>query len=583
MPDDLERLEKKIELLSERLRRVEDAVLSGKPAPVADTAPAARAEVDRPVDSTEGFPATTMISLIGRTLIIMGGAFLLRWLTQSGYLPQRVGSIVGVLYALLWIAMADRKAGRGERHSAAFHAVTGTMIALPLLVEVTVKFHYLTPTLSAIHLAAFILLGLVVAGRKDLRILAWIVTLPAAPVAFVLATETLATTPFLVSLLILGFVTLWLGYLRHWHVLATLMAAAANLGLSLTVLDFVMATRRTAVERHITLAQILFLLFALVALYFGSYSFRVFRRRRTITPLEIGNTLVVMLVGLGGAAIAIDAGGHSMLPLGIVCLILSVAGYVAAYGFLPRRDPNRRNFLFYTVLGLAMVLLGLELSLGAAASAVALTVIALVGGVLAKRIASPILFLHGGVYAVAAIIRSGLLGATVGAFVGGAADIVAWSYPPLIGALVLAAIYPWLPRPLGRKTDTNLGRRFADLLLFVTVIAVFGALVALIAQMSPQGSPRLLACARTCALAVSAVILAWVSGRPRFPGLAWLVYTLLLFGALKLVVEDIRAGGAAALFLSFAFYGGALIIVPRLLHRTRNTAGVHEHVEHPAT
>lgn len=578
MTDDIERLEKEIEELSERLRRVEDKVFSGADEVSGHPSVSRQIEDRDPVAPSapgEGIPATVILSYIGRSLIVLGGAFLLRWLTQSGILPQKIGSVVGMVYALLWIAMADIKAGRGKRYSAVFHGVTGALIALPLLVEATTKFHYLTATMSAILLPAFIILGLVVAGRRSLRSLAWIVTLPAIPLAFLLARQTGTTTPFLISLLILGFVTLWLGYLRHWHVLATLVAGAVNIGMARMVIELVMKSNRIPAAQHMSQWEALSLLSGLIALYFGSYCFRVFKRKRTITKLEIGQTLTVVLIGLGGALMVINANGSSMLPLGIICLVLSIASYTAAYGLLPRRDPNRRNFLFYTLLALAMVLLGCEVSLERSTAAIVFTAIALIAGILANRISSPILFLHGAAYLMAAILRSGLLEATFHGFAGSSAQIGEWISVPVLFALVLTTLYPRFPRPQGRSIDLYLGRRSVDIFRFVAVFAWGGFLVSLFVQLSPQGEDtetyrRFLACSRTGVLALSATLLAWYSQRKRLRNLAWLVYAILLVGAIKILFEDIQVGGAATLFLSFGMYGGTLILAPRLLHRTAN-------------
>jgi hypothetical protein len=116
-----------------------------------------------------------------------------------------------------------------------------------------------------------------------------------------------------------------------------------------------------------------------------------------------------------------------------------------------------------------------------------------------------------------------------------------------------------------------LGRRASDLFLLVAVFSLGALLVSLIAQLSPQGEDnetygRVLASARTAALAISAAFLAGYSHRTRFGNLSWLVYTILVLGAVKLAFEDIAAGGAATLFLSLGLYGGALILAPRLLH-----------------
>jgi hypothetical protein len=85
--------------------------------------------------------------------------------------------------------------------------------------------------------------------------------------------------------------------------------------------------------------------------------------------------------------------------------------------------------------------------------------------------------------------------------------------------------------------------------------------------MIPQGDGRgVVAGSRTGALALSAVLVAWRGRRSHFGNLAWMVYTILAMGAVKLVFEDISAGSSAALFLSLGLYGGALILAPRLLH-----------------
>jgi len=555
---------------------VEDKVFSGTDKVSAPLSASRKIQDRDPVASStpgERVPATVIISYIGRSLIILGGAFLLRWLTQSGILPQNIGSVVGMIYALSWITMTDIKAGRGQRYSAVFYGITGVCIALPLLVEATTQLHYLSATLSAILLPAFIILGLVVAGRRKLRSLAWIVTLPAIPLAFLLARQTGTTTPFLVSLLILGFVTLWLGYLRHWHVLATVVAGAVNIGMARMVIDLSVMSKRIPAEQQASQWEALSLLIGLIALYFGSYCFRVFKRKRTITKLEIGQTLVVVLIGLGGAAMVINAGDHSMLPLGIICLVLSIASYTAAYGLLPRRDPNRRNFLFYTLIALAMALLGCEMSLERSTAAIVFTAIALIAGILANRISSPILYLHGAAYLMTAIPGSGLLGATFQGFAGSSAHLSEWISVPVLFTLAITTLYPRFPRPQGRSIDLYLGRRSVDIFRLVTVFAWGGLLVSLLARFGPQGEDtetyrRFLACSRTGVLALSATLLAWYSYRKRLSNLAWLVYAILLVGAIKILFEDIAVGGAATLFISFGMYGGTLLIAPRLLHRT---------------
>lgn len=582
MNDDVRRLEQRVQELADRLRRVEERVFQQP-----ESAPAGAAESEIPPPATKparaatGFSATGIMSLIGRSMIVLGGAFLIRWLTQSGVLPQELGSIIGMVYAILWIVLADVKAGRGQRLSACFHGVTGAMIALPLLTEATSKFHFLSPAEGSISLVAFVILGLLVAGRRRLRVLAWIVAVPAAPIALILAGQTGAMAPFLLNLLVLGLFTLWLGYLRHWTGLATVMAAAVNLGMLMLILDHAKNVEQTGVL-EMKLWEPLALLIGLIVIYFGSYSFRVFSHKRTITELEIGQTLAVVFIGLGGIAVVVNARHISMLPVGILCIVLAAACYGAAYGFLPRLDPNRRNFVFYTLLGLASYLLGCELIFGKSVAGIVFAVTALLTGAIAKPVRSPVLYLHGSLYSLAAIVGSGMMAAMIKGFIGPIFPTAPWATLPVIAALAATLAYPWFPRPDGRFSDVFLGRRSVELL---TVIAVLGAglgIIALLSRWLPppeeHGYRGAVAAARTVVLAVASIVLAWISRRARYHYMAWPVYTLLALCALKIVMEDVKTGGSSIMFVAFAVYGGALILAPRLLRsaggrRSRSTSG----------
>lgn len=574
MPDDFERLQRKIEELNWRLLAVEEHLFGGGDS-VVEAVPPAPSSPDRSSDVrafTADVPASDYIAWTGRSLIVLGGAFFLRWLTQSGIVPQAAGIVLGIAYALLWLATADVTGGRGKSTSAVFHGVTAAFIAFPLLVETTTKFHYLGATGSAAALTLFICFGLVVSARRRLDALAWIVTLPVVPLAFLLSIRTAVMTPFLAGLLVIAFVTLWLGYLRRWQILATLIAGVANLGLAIMIVDRYLSGFRRQ-DYQPALWEALGLLFGMIALYFGSYCFRVFMRKRTITALEIGQTLVAILIGLGGATLYIHYERQPMLLLGIGCLVLSAAGYTAAYGFLPRRDPNRRNFIFFTLLALAMGLLGCELTFPVPTAALVFSAVALVAGALAYPITSPVLFIHGAVYLIMAIVRSQLAETVLHAFMGPPVMPGGWTHPVVITALCAAIVYLFLPRPDGRRNDLYLGRRAVDLFLFVVVLSTGGVLVSIAARGLAFGLDtvvldRSIAPVRTGVLALAAVLLSRFHYRTRFGNLAWLVYVILVLAAARLLIEDVTAGGAATLFLSFGLYGGALILAPRMLGRT---------------
>src|SRR5579863_10296271 len=61
--------------------------------------------------------------LLGRALLGLAGAYLLRALTESGTLPAAAGVAAGILYAILWLVWAARTPA-DERVEAALHSLT---------------------------------------------------------------------------------------------------------------------------------------------------------------------------------------------------------------------------------------------------------------------------------------------------------------------------------------------------------------------------------------------------------------------------------------------------------------------------
>jgi hypothetical protein len=122
------------------------------------------------------------------------------------------------------------------------------------------------------------------------------------------------------------------------------------------------------------------------------------------------------------------------------------------------------------------------------------------------------------------------------------------------------------------KTWGRFSRAPKLMMILVLMLGLGGILVTLDATLIPvsadgQIPAGALATLRTAVLALAALALAMLGRWSRLPEAAWLVYPVLAAGGLKLLLEDIRAGQALTLFISFALYGGALILSPRLSKR----------------
>jgi hypothetical protein len=85
--------------------------------------------------------------------------------------------------------------------------------------------------------------------------------------------------------------------------------------------------------------------------------------------------------------------------------------------------------------------------------------------------------------------------------------------------------------------------------------------------------PAIAAVVRTAVLAALALGLARLAPHGPWPELAWLVYLLVVFGGIKLLLEDLRIGRPATLVLSLALYGTVLVLAPRLLKSAEARGG----------
>jgi hypothetical protein len=70
---------------------------------------------------------------------------------------------------------------------------------------------------------------------------------------------------------------------------------------------------------------------------------------------------------------------------------------------------------------------------------------------------------------------------------------------------------------------------------------------------------------RTLVLSATALLLAWAAGRWDRQEFGRLVYPVMALGAYRMIGVDLHQDRTAALFLSLLLYGGALILLPKLI------------------
>ena len=528
-----------------------------------DDVPAVATTVDS-VDS-DGVAATASAH-IGRVLLIFGGAYLLRAMTDYEFVPIAVGLLMGASYALVWLWMAWRTGiAADERIKAEFFGGTSVVLCLPLLHEATTAFPLLSGTQGVVAVAIYWILAITVAIRHRLTVLAWMSTAGSivAVIASLLALQT--ALPVVACLMFIGLSALWAFYLREWQGLRWLGAVGANIGvIALVALSF-------SERWQISPDTGFYFAIALLVAYLVSFTWFTHVKGRIVTVFECVQTLLAACIVLGAAVVAVRAGQVTMNTVGIMGIAVGIGGYGLAVA-RETRTLRYPNFFYYSTFGLVYLLVGTGILAPLEIVSVVWALLAVVMAYLSYRVGWVSLSLQCTILLVAASAGSGLLTAGIVAFAGDPAD--GWTAVTWMQAMVAAATVACLFIPVAQHSDRwgTLAGLPQLVVLALSVWSVGGLFVAIAAQAvadvgGPQPGLAALAALRTAVLAMAAVTLALSSRERRWPEARWLVYPVLVLVCVKLFIEDFPNGEPAAMFVALAFVGGALLLVARLLRR----------------
>lgn len=570
----LEWLEDEVRSLRRALRGVErhlgpEAGEAGEVAASAAAAAASEPPAAGEPGRHAGREALADLTLVGRTLMVLGGAFLLRAVTDAGTVAVGAGVALGLLYALVWLALAHRAARPAAQpsHSPVYHALAFALIAFPLVVEAVLRFAVLPPAGGAAVLALLAALGLAVAAHRRLRSAAWFVSLGTAGSAWVLMVASGPVAAYLAVLLALGLATLALSYRRPWRALPWLTAAAVDLALLVPLIQLLF-DRWPAPAGRVPVLQLAVLVGYLLA--FLPRSLKPGWRPR---PFEVAQTAALLAVAYGGALRAAVAAPSLARPVGFAGLLLATAAFAIAGVCLADRKHRRSALLYHAAVGSPLLLGATALLLSGPVESLLWVALAVVVCLAAVRLESVTLALLGTLFAVAAAVASGLLVHAVEALALPADRPWPDLTPAALAVLAAAALAATLPYP--RRSEFWRGGAALPrlVLLVVVVLGVAGATLATLAPPlagvagTESVDAGVLAALRTAVLAVLAVAAAWAGRWDRLRQAAWFVYPLLALGAVKLVVQDLLVGRPATLFAALALYGAALIAAPRVMRR----------------
>lgn len=514
---------------------------------------------------------TGVLALWGRAFLVLGGAFLLRALTEEGVLPAVVGVVLGFGYAGFWLVAAERSGGRGARGSASMHGVTAIVVALPLVVEAVARFAVLSGTGATVLLALATTAACVVAVRHRLRAMMWCTVIGSLAVAMWLFVTAGAHLPATAFVLAVGAATAIFGRTLGWTGARWLAALAADLLVLVLVQALTAPGGGAATYADLTPAAVVMTAIALALAYLALVAVPILAGSGAVDAFDMAQVPAALVVGVGGIALVVRATTSGGSIVGAVCVALGVACYATAFAVVDRRLGRNQTFYFITTLGLTLALAGVLLPMSRGAAALVWGVFGLLLAAVGGRFDRITLRAHAAVLLVSAAAVS-TLPAAIGRAFGIGADPHGGAWLDGSAAFVLAFLVTGygLLVAADRRHDGSWNARLPRFAILLPAVAGLGAaLVAAIAAAWP-GTPAgltTLAALRSIILATATVVLAVLSRRSAVRELGWLVYPLLVLTGVRLLLADLRYGNAASLMVAFGAFGAALILAPRLVRR----------------
>jgi hypothetical protein len=575
MPDSLDELQRAVRELGQELRRLEARVARLEGVRRSDAR-----RSDLALGGVGGAPAASpataspqgTIALAGWALLVLAGAYVARALTEAQVVPTSLGVLLGLGYAVFWLLRADGIAGRGERARAVSYALAGSLVAFPLIWETTARFGLLGPRAAGTALVVLFGLGLVVARRRGLGVVAYATSGLALATAVALLVARRDLVASFAALLAVGAGVEWLAYCERWLPLRWWAAAVLD---GVAFLLAAIVTRPQGLpEGYVPVsgATAAGTLLVLPALYVVGLVSRTIRRGCPVTSFEAAQGTVAVLLGFGGAWKILSGSGGSVVGLGVLALLLGALCYAAAFAFAERRAGQGRNFHFYSTAGGLLTVAGVNVVARGSSLPIVLGALGLVAAVFGRRFGRMSLRVHAALYLAAGAVETGLFVGCARALASrgsGALPAVAW-----VAAAAAAAGWAVL------ATDTSAPRsgwgRAPQLLLAAVFVLAVGRALQLGAWAvlgAAAGDPALADALRTAVLGALALGLAVAARRRSWPELGWLVYPVVALGGVKLLVQDLPAGRPATLVLSLALYGAVLVLAPRLLKREEARGG----------
>ena len=555
-----------LEELLGRLSKLEcrvSALETSRPVTSCATSAASTSGFELPEPASEGLlrigSAAGMVPVLGKAVLAMAGAYLLRAIAESGTIARLPMVLAAIAYAGLWMAWAVR-IHRRDHFASATYGTTATLILGPLLWEATVRFQLLSANSAAIVVVAFVVLVLVLAWHSNLQMLPWVATLASIATAWALILATHKLVALTSALLLIALATEITTCLGHRLSLWAMVAVAADAAVALFIYLMTGSDGVPSSYEPSSGIMISLLTLCLLGIYGGGIATRSLGLRKRITNFEIIQAILAFVL----AYVSVERANSdsAVRLLGGFFLMLSLVCY---WGTLLRfSDQDQlRNRRVSGMWAVVLMIAGTAIVFPASIGVLLLCVLGMAVLLLGKRRSDVSLAWHASFYLAAAAVLSPLPSYSTEALAGLVPGKPPWTLWVVVAFAVLSCLLA-PQRPTEPWTRRLVWLTPAVLASFsIAALSVVGLHFFLATHFQFQSNAARLAGLRTvitCMLALGLGVLARRYKRPELRGLA---YVMVGLGAIKLMLEDLRVGNASSLVISFVFYGLILILLPR--------------------
>jgi hypothetical protein len=501
-------------------------------------------------------------------LVAIAGAYVLRALTDWGVLPAAAGVAIGLIYSLIWLVVAARLPVEAK-FAAALSCSTSVLIMAPLVWEAAGRLKVMSSGSSSGVFAAFALIALALGSGTHHRIVATIAGVSSIVMAVALLLARDDIVPFTTALLLIAAAMEF----AAWRDLQPGARAFAALAADSSVLLFswLMSSPRGMPETWVpvSLPAVLAAQLALALIYIATAVTQTVVRRRTLGFAEMAQTAAALLIGIGGAVWVFKEHRAVTLGLGIAALVGGLAFYAVAFRLFER--DNKWNFRALATFGLFLVLAGIFLPFPRSEFWILSCACAAACCWAARVLGLPTLGLHGAIYLLLGSAAASATSQPLGVLFAVGSGPPAWL--PSISVLLAAAV-SWAaiagipPGGPGQWRNQISSLALAAHIVWITAGLAVYAILALWRAVVAGASGSLPAdTVGTVVLTGLSLTLAWVGTHWRRPELVWLLYGFVALGGYKLAIRDFMNEHNLALVVSLLCYGGALIVLPRMLRR----------------